>query len=266
MTGLLSDEEIVAWGWRIPFLVGGIFGSVLWVLRKGLQESSEYQETQEIGTQGRSRTEKYWGILKGAKIDIVSGMLITLFSSSLVVVHLQFPFWINHTYGTETKIVYQAITVSLVMAMFLTPITGWIGDRLGHVNLARFISFAYIVAAIFIYDLPKGGGYYRTMIFVCVHQSFICIYASSYFPIIHNLFPTSIRFTCVALCYNTVYAIMGVLPFMVTYFQTHSPGEEVMKKTLCVTSAVAHIGLWVVHWRPKWDSMRCPVSQHAQSV
>jgi MFS transporter, MHS family, citrate/tricarballylate:H+ symporter len=39
---LLLPEEIVAWGWRIPFIIGCLIVPLIFVLRRSLQESPEF--------------------------------------------------------------------------------------------------------------------------------------------------------------------------------------------------------------------------------
>ncbi|HXA48447.1 MAG TPA: MFS transporter, partial [Burkholderiaceae bacterium] len=46
----LSPQEVLAWGWRVPFLVGGIFGVGAMVLRRWLQETPVFAEMQKTKT------------------------------------------------------------------------------------------------------------------------------------------------------------------------------------------------------------------------
>ena len=40
----VSQENIIAWGWRIPFLLGGVFGFVAMMLRRWLEETPIFAE------------------------------------------------------------------------------------------------------------------------------------------------------------------------------------------------------------------------------
>ena len=44
LRGLLTEEQMVAWGWRIPFLIGCLIVPVLFWIRRSLQESEEFLE------------------------------------------------------------------------------------------------------------------------------------------------------------------------------------------------------------------------------
>ncbi|MGC7527382.1 citrate-proton symporter, partial [Pandoraea pneumonica] len=39
----LTAQQIAAWGWRLPFLVGCMIVPVIFVLRRSLQESDEFK-------------------------------------------------------------------------------------------------------------------------------------------------------------------------------------------------------------------------------
>jgi MFS transporter, MHS family, alpha-ketoglutarate permease len=42
---ILRPGQMEAWGWRIPFLIGGVFALVALYLRRGIAETDAFRET-----------------------------------------------------------------------------------------------------------------------------------------------------------------------------------------------------------------------------
>src|SRR4051794_38264280 len=56
LTSTLGAEAVNAWGWRIPFLLGGLFGPIgLW-LRREVDETPPYRETMAEGEAAKTST------------------------------------------------------------------------------------------------------------------------------------------------------------------------------------------------------------------
>src|SRR5271166_3398210 len=51
----LSNDEIRAWGWRIPFVIGALLAVVAAIMRRNLQETDEFEEAKKSGHQGSLR-------------------------------------------------------------------------------------------------------------------------------------------------------------------------------------------------------------------
>lgn len=39
---LVSEQNLATWGWRIPFVIGGLLALLVWVARSSMQESPEF--------------------------------------------------------------------------------------------------------------------------------------------------------------------------------------------------------------------------------
>ena len=40
---MLSEEQLLAWGWRIPFLLSAVMVAITWIIRRGVDESPEFR-------------------------------------------------------------------------------------------------------------------------------------------------------------------------------------------------------------------------------
>ncbi|MGP4883421.1 MFS transporter, partial [Klebsiella pneumoniae] len=79
-------------GWRIPFLLGGVFGLIAMYLRRWLQETPIFLEMQQRKALAQELPVKAV-VLKHQKAVVISMLLTWLLSAGVVVVILMSPVW-----------------------------------------------------------------------------------------------------------------------------------------------------------------------------
>jgi MFS transporter, MHS family, alpha-ketoglutarate permease len=60
LTSILTNNQMHAWGWRIPFIIGALYGLVIVLIRTGLTEPASYENAKK---QARSDDQGYWRTL-----------------------------------------------------------------------------------------------------------------------------------------------------------------------------------------------------------
>ncbi len=214
LTKVLSDSEILAWGWRIPFLFGGTLAIINAFIRKHLQETPEYLES------AKNRPDRFG--LKSPLLLLASnhwkealfGIGTTLFLSSLVIFVLYLPAFLAANFGFAQSVIYLAMTCSMGWSALILPFFGAIADRWSPAALFRTATFGFAVLAFpLFYLLTSSLG---LIIFMLIYQTLLSAATTSYFPLLSALFPTQARYTGVALSYNVSYALMGLSPVFYT--------------------------------------------------
>ncbi len=54
----LTDDEIRAWGWRIPFVIGALLAVVALVMRRNLHETEAFEAAKKAREAGRPRSAR----------------------------------------------------------------------------------------------------------------------------------------------------------------------------------------------------------------
>ncbi|MEI6056590.1 MAG: MFS transporter, partial [Lentisphaerota bacterium] len=81
ITKSLSNESLMVWGWRIPFLLGGLLGVVGMYLRSKLTETPIFMDIQKHNKQPKMPIGE---ILKNHKWSVIAGICTTLALASTV--------------------------------------------------------------------------------------------------------------------------------------------------------------------------------------
>jgi MFS family permease len=212
---VFSQAEIAAGAWRIPFLIGGVFGFIAMWLRRWLKETPVFEEMRKRAT--LSRELPLGAVLKNHGRAVATSILSTwMLTASIVVVILMTPSLMPKLFGIAPTQVQMANLVATAILCVSTVVIGAATDRFGIRRVAIPILLLLIAST---YGLYRGA---ETMPF-----ALLPLYAvagvgaggSVLTPIMMiRAFPASIRFSGVSFSYNLAYALFGGLtPLLVSW-------------------------------------------------
>jgi len=209
-------QQILAWAWRLPFLLGGTLAVVNYFIRKGIDETPEFIENQKLFTH-TTYTSPMKLLLKEYKFNVLLGLFLTAGTSVLIITNLFFPVFLNKIYAYEKSDIFSGMTWGVLWCALVIPFFGKLVDKKGA-------GFSYkigtVTAVLFIFPLLKfleQGTYTNLVLFLMVYQTIIAALMAGYMPLMVGLFPVKIRQTGISVCYNFTYALMGMLPSFYIY-------------------------------------------------
>ena len=125
----LTPEEVLAWGWRVPFLLGGIFGICAMMLRRWLEETPVFAEMKAKKQLVEGLPLKQ--VLGNAKSEVILSMMLTwLLSAAIVVVILMTPTLLQKLYAVTPLQSLQANSLAIVALTVGAIFWGWLNDRI----------------------------------------------------------------------------------------------------------------------------------------
>lgn len=162
ITGLLNEDQLHAYGWRIPFIIGGLLGLYAVYLRRNLTETDAFSQNAAPHDPGEISASTTKSDDAQQPTGPVRG-IITIFGISAGG-SLMFYTWLIYL-PTHAQVNYgqshaSALTASLIaQAVFLFAILGMgvLGDRIGRKPLVIGFSVAFIVLTIPLYNLLDGS-------------------------------------------------------------------------------------------------------------
>ncbi|MEQ6278680.1 MFS transporter [Kluyvera huaxiensis] len=217
----LTVQAIHSGGWRIPFLLGGIFGLVAMYLRRWLQETPIFLEMQQRKALAQELPIKSV-VLKHKPAVVVSMLLTWLLSAGIVVVILMSPVWLQKQYGFAPALTLQANSVATVMLCVGCLLAGLIVDKVGASKTFIVGSILLACSSWLFYHL---AGTHPEQIFLLYGLVGLCVGVVGAVPyVMVRAFPAEVRFTGISFSYNLSYAIFGGLtPIAVTMLMGVSP-------------------------------------------
>lgn len=213
LSTVLSTADLESWGWRVPFLIGGLVIAPLGMfIRHKVEESPVYVKDERQHATLIS-TASPW--LTGVKIIGVTSAWIV----SYYVFLIYLPSFLPKYSGVSARDALWVSTVGLTIMMFSIPAWGLLSDKIGRKPPLLFAALICIVAPYpifsFLVDAPSLKQVYLASAGLGV---LVGIFAGVGPAVMSELFPTSQRTTGVAVSFGLATAILGgFAPFLSTW-------------------------------------------------
>ncbi|MEO6854615.1 MAG: MFS transporter, partial [Rhodoferax sp.] len=216
-----SQADVADFAWRIPFILGGVFGLVSVYLRRFLHETPVFQELAKRRTVARELPLKT--ILREHRAACVLVALLTwVLSAAIVVVVLITPNYLQKVHGVAPALALEANAVATLMLTIGCIVMGWATDRFGT-RLVMLLGFGgLLVTTVWFYTGLPG-----------TPTALVCSYGLVGFfvgsvavvPIVGvRAFPAAVRFSGLSFAYNMAYAVFGgMTPIVLTLWLQKDP-------------------------------------------
>ena len=246
-TALLSQEAVLSWGWRVPFLLAGPLGFIAHYIRTKLEDSPTYQAMQEVvsGEEGDTPhpvRDLFRGHLREL---IISFGACTLNAVGFYAVLTYLPTYLETAVGMPTGEAQMATNIALVVYVAFIFISGKMSDRFGRKKMLVTACVLFVlltVPAFLILNTAQFGLVLLAELALCFILTLNDGTLSSYLT---ETFPTEMRYTGFALSFNLANAIFGgTAPMISTWLiavtgSTMSPAWYMVAVALVALVAMA---------------------------
>jgi MFS family permease len=217
ITSLTTDAQMQQFGWRIAFIVGGIFGFGSFWMRRSLQESPLFKAIQ-------NKTEKFplHTVFKKASPQTVLGIFITALGAVIITVLFLFtPTYFSKVLFIPKNSAYLWYNTGgiLLSALICIPF-GILSDKIQPNQIKTLLYILILSTLILAYPIFYIYTHQLNLSFIAFGVSSILTgFAWGIIPrVLSELFPTEIRYSGVALSYNVGFALFGGLTPLITLY------------------------------------------------
>lgn len=214
---ILSENDLMTWGWRVPFLLGVLICFVGYYLRAKIPESPEYTEIQESGHVSRHPVAQVFG--QHWKTLTVVVLAIMLHDLSFYMLFTYMPTFMTKQLHLPEDVAFTINTVNLFLVCVFTVLGAWLSDKIGRKPVMTGAALIFIFGTIPLFSLITGTSNMMTIFWA---QLIFAIAAGGYFgptaAMMVEAFPTAIRFSAIAITTNISGPLFGgTAPVLVTY-------------------------------------------------
>ncbi len=256
LTSLNSEQEILDFAWRLPFLFGGLLAFIGYYVRRNVKETKVFLEYKnKYNLNETSSIVK--SLIKEYPRQILLGVIFALFPGTMIITNIFLPTFFTKTLMYASKDVYFAMTVSLIWSVLSAPLYGVLSDKIGRQLFFKIIVFLFCIFAVLSIYLLEGTNVYKLIVFLVLYQTFLTAAITNYFPVLVEIFPVNIRCTALAICYNIAYAIAAFVPTLLIYLLSISSvnGLIVTMSFLALTSFLSLLaGLTLIYYLKVYTS------------
>src|SRR6266581_3621295 len=214
----LTPEELKAWGWRIPFVIGALLAIFAAVMRRNLHETEAFIEAKKTV----KPTGSIAGLLKYPRELLLVVGLTAGGTAAFYTFTTYMQTFVKLSVGLTEDQTTFVIFGSLIFATLLQPIYGALSDRIGRKPLLIFFGVAGTLATIpILTTLKETKSPFTAFLLICAAWIFVAGYTSINAIVKAELFPTNVRALGVGLPYAiTVSVFGGTAPAVALYFKS----------------------------------------------
>jgi len=243
INSIYTPVEVADYAWRIPFLLGGVFGLFSVYLRRWLHETPVFAELQL--RKALAEEVPLRAVLRDHRGAILISMLLTwLLSAAIVVLILMTPTVLQTVYHFSPTTALQANSLAIVFLSFGCIIAGALSDRFGAGRVFVFGCAALLLSSWTFYHSLAAHPDWLFPLYALTGLLVGTIGAVPYVMV--KAFPPVVRFSGLSFSYNVAYAIFGGLtPMIVSLLLKESPmGPSYYVAVLCGVGILVGGYLW----------------------
>ena len=240
----LSPEDVLSYGWRIAFLLGGIFGIFAVWLRGWLKETPVFEAMKEKKELSKEVPLKI--VLREHRGSVILSMLVTwMLTAGIMVLILMTPTLIQSQFNISAELAFKGNNLASLALVFGCIAGGVFADKIGYAKALLIGSCCMLIANYALYiDLTRGAEYFIPLYLIAGFTVGVVGIVPS---VMVHAFPPVIRFSGLSFSYNMSYAIFGGLtPPFISYLSSHFGGLAPAHYVALATSVSILISLFLV--------------------
>lgn len=216
LSGVLTHEQMLSFGWRIPFILGGVFGIYSLYVRLRMRETEVFQAAKKDA--GKEKGQIWQTIKQNPKL---LAQVIGLTVGATVIYYMwavAAPSYAITVRGVPPTGALWAGVFANVIFLIALPLWGIVSDRIGR-KPVLFIAIAGLLVLSFPLNAMVGHEAWQLFVAMSIALIFMAGFSSIGPAVYAEIFPTRIRAVGVGVPYSiAVAAFGGTAPYLQTLF------------------------------------------------
>ncbi|WP_129660586.1 MFS transporter [Rothia halotolerans] len=207
VTSSLAPDDLNSWGWRLPFILGGVLGIAGLILRMRSDESPEFEES---AAEDKTAPQRLMKLLREHPKALIQTAALSAPAVAYYTWATFLPTYANLTSGRDLGATMAGSTIGLALLVIIVPLCGYISDRIGRQKIFPIIGAIGMVVLFYplllLLDRPGFGVY---LLVTMSGWIVLGIWQAVYPTIQARLFPPEVRVAGIGFAHQIVIAIFG---------------------------------------------------------
>jgi MFS transporter, MHS family, citrate/tricarballylate:H+ symporter len=235
---LIPAQQMAAWGWRIPLLIGCLIIPLILILRRSLKETEEFAAQRHHPT----AQEVVRLIAENWKVVLQGILLSALTTTTFYLITVYTPTFGRELHFEERDNLLVTLCVGVSNFCWL-PIGGAISDKVGRRPMLMLLTAIALVTAYPVMTWLVSQPSFERLLLVQLWFSFIFgTYNGAMIPFLTEMMPPRVRTSGFSIAFSFATAIFGGMTPAVCTFLIHATGNAAMPGAWLSVSAALALG------------------------
>lgn len=201
----LTEEQLLAWGWRVPFVIGALCAVVALWLRRGMEETASFSQKMEAPKESLMRT-----LMRHPK-ELLTVVGLTMGGTLAFYTYTTYmQKYLVNTAGMHAKTASFIMTGALFLYMCMQPLFGMLADKIGRrASMLWFGALGTLFTLPILLVLKTVTSPFLAFVLITLALAIVSFYTSISGLVKAEMFPPQVRALGVGLAYAVANAIFG---------------------------------------------------------
>ncbi|MER6404514.1 glycine betaine/L-proline transporter ProP [Streptomyces viridosporus] len=246
MTALLSSEDLLSWGWRVPFLIAGPMGVIGLYLRTRLEETPAFAAEVEKAESDRPKVPLREMVTGQWRALLLCVGLVLVFNVTDYMLLSYMPSYLTGELGYDTTHGLLVVLGVMVLMMVVQPFAGALTDRVGRRPVIAAGCAGFLLLSVPALLLIREGSLLAVALGMAALGLLLVCFTASMPSALPALFPTRVRYGSLSIGFNVSVSLFGGTTPLVVTALIGATGDVMMPAYYMMAAAV--IGGFAV-WR-----------------
>jgi len=202
---LLTEGQVKAWGWRIPFVIGAITAVVAMFLRRTLQETTTEASRKSEGAGSLRELFRHHKAAFATVLGYTSGASLIFYTFTTYMQK-----YLVNSAGLSIRTASHIMTLCLFVFMVMQPAFGALSDRIGRRNnMLLFAGLGALTTLPILTLLRTVTNPVAAFLLITLALAVVSFYTSVSGIVKAEMFPAEVRALGVGLAYAIANALFG---------------------------------------------------------
>jgi len=249
VTSVLPNTALAAWGWRIPFLLGGLLAAFAYWYVRGLSNSSHMAHHEK---QHEEESPLHEALTRNLRETLLAVVFASGYGVVFYIPLVYLPTYASQIGALDNGKALQINALGLAMAMPLIPISGWLSDRIFRRRTLLLMAFLAMAAGGWAFVALATRGLLDLAASQLLLALLIAVPLGAAPAMLVELFPVADRLTGYSLAYNLGLGIAGgTAPMIATWLISATGDRSAPGAYLAGAALLSAAALWLMQDRSR---------------
>jgi MFS family permease len=213
LAAALPEDQLLSWGWRVPFLLSAVVVAIGFVIRRTLEETPEFEAEKAQGEVSRAPLGELFRHHKAGVLRVFFAAFIAMVNTTFGVFALNFATSDDYGIGISNTVMLWLAIIANIIAVVTIPLWATLSDRIGRKPVfVSGLAGSAVLVTLFLWAISRGD-VPLTLTFGILLAGIVYSMPNAVWPATYaEYFPTRVRLSGMAVGTQFGFALAGFTP------------------------------------------------------